>query len=105
MAGVVVGVGRSCSLASISSLLVYTLLGCDVYLPFTSLLEGEEIDGEVLRLRSAVVIVFVGRDNGDICSTPRKSFSKEMSESLNNGPLNLALPLSGGSLTGGPGFL
>ena len=103
--GVVCGVGRSRSLASRISLLLCALVRCDEYLPLTNLLEGEEIDGEVLRLRSADVIVFAGRGKGDICSTPRILFSKELSESLNNGPLNLALPLSGGSLTGGPGFL
>ena len=104
MAGVVVGIGRSHSLASISSLLVYTLLGCDVCLPFTSLLEGEEIDGEVLRLRSAVVVVLVG--SGDICSTSRTLDSKAaMSESVELKSFNLDLPLSGGSLIGGPGFL
>ena len=99
MAGVVVGVGRSRSLASVNSL-VY----CAASLPFVIFLDGEEIEGEVFRLRSAVVVVLVG--SGDICSTSRTLDSKAAnSESVELKSFILDLPLSGGSLIGGPGFL
>ena len=68
------------------------------------LLEGEEVDGEVLRLRSADVVVLVG--SGDICRTLRTLDSNSAkSESVELKSFNLDLPLSGGSLIGGPGFL
>ena len=77
---------------------------CGVSIFLVILLEGVDLEGEVLRLRSelisAVVVVLVG-GRGDISRTSRKLFSKAMSSKS----FLLALPLSGGSLIGGPGFL